>query len=38
MVLKPKIEIIEPEPAEAEKTDDSEKKESVIQNSEIVVN
>lgn len=38
MVLKPKIEIIEPEPAEAEKTDDSEKKESVIQNNEIVVN
>lgn len=38
MVLKPKIEIVEPEPAEAEKTDDSEKKESVIQNSEIVVN
>ena len=38
MVLKPKIEIIDPEPAEAEKTDDSEKKESVIQNSEIVVN
>ena len=38
MVLKPKIEIIEPEPAEAEKTEDSEKKESVIQNNEIVVN
>ena len=38
MVLKPKIEIVEPEPAEAEKTDDSEKKESVIQNNEIVVN
>ena len=38
MVLKPKIEIIEPEPAEAEKIDDSEKKESVIQNNEIVVN
>lgn len=38
MFLKPKIEIIEPEPAEAEKTDDSEKKESVIQNNEIVVN
>ncbi|MDY6398587.1 MAG: hypothetical protein SPL22_12765 [Treponema sp.] len=38
MVLKPKIEIVEPEPAEAEKTDDSEKKDSVIQNNEIVVN